>query len=94
MMEIDFDWNPEKEEINYRKHGISFQEATTVLEDLLSWTFPDPDHSGEEQRYLTMGVSSYDKLLVVSHTDRESKTRIISARKATKQERRYYEETY
>jgi len=91
-MELEFEWDPEKEESNLRKHGVSFHEGATVFGDPLSWTFPDPDHSVGEQRFLTIGVSSLGKTLVVSHTDRGIKTRIINARPATRHERKHYEE--
>jgi hypothetical protein len=89
---MEFEWNPEKAVINLRKHNISFQEAATVFDDSLSVTFPDPDHSIGENRYVIIGMSRSEQLLVVSHTDRENRTRIISARRATRQERRFYEE--
>jgi hypothetical protein len=89
---MEFEWNPEKAAINLRKHNISFQEAATVFDDSLSVTFPDPDHLIGENRYVIIGMSRSEKLLVVSHTDRENCTRIISARRATRQERRFYEE--
>jgi uncharacterized protein len=89
---MEFEWNPDKAVINLRKHNISFQEATTVFDDSLSVTFPDPDHSIGEDRYVIIGMSRLGQLLVVSHTDRENRTRIISARRATRQERRFYEE--
>lgn len=89
---MEFEWNPEKAAINLKKHNLSFQEAATVFDDSLSVTFPDPDHSIGESRYVIIGMSRSGQLLVVSHTDRENRTRIISARKATRQERRFYEE--
>lgn len=89
---MEFEWNPEKAVINLRKHNISFQEAATVFDDPLSVTFPDPDHSIGENRYVIIVMSRSEQLLVVSHTDRENRTRIISARRATRQERRFYEE--
>jgi uncharacterized protein len=89
---MEFEWNPDQAAINLRKHGISFQEAATVFGDSLSVTFPDPDHSIEEDRYVIIGMSRLGQLLVVSHTDRGNRTRIISARRATRQERRFYEE--
>lgn len=89
---MEFEWNPDKAKLNLEKHGISFQEATTVFNDPLSVTFPDPDHSIGENRYVIIGVSQFGQLLVVSHTDRGEKVRIISARKATQQEKRFYEE--
>jgi uncharacterized DUF497 family protein len=91
-MDIEFEWDPEKEEGNVRKHGVSFHEAATVFGDPLSWTFPDPDHSVGERRYLTFGQSSQGKTLIVSHTDRGKQLRLISARELTRRERRYYEE--
>ncbi len=89
---MEFEWNPDKASINIRKHSISFQEAATVFDDSLSVTFPDPDHSIGEDRYVIIGMSGSGQLLVVSHTDRGNCIRIISARKATRQERRFYEE--
>jgi uncharacterized protein len=89
---MKFEWNPNKAVINLRKHNISFQEATTVFDDLLSVTFPDPDHSIGESRYVIIGMSGSGQLLVVSHTDRKNRTRIISARRASSHERRFYEE--
>ena len=89
---MKFEWNPNKAESNYEKHDVSFEEAATVFNDLLSVTFPDPDHSVDESRYVIIGVSRFGQLLIVSHTDRGETIRIISARKATRQERRFYEE--
>jgi hypothetical protein len=74
------------------KHGVSFQEAATVFNDPLAITYSDPDHSDEEDRFLTFGNSVNGRLLVVSHTDRNDRTRIISARPATRKERKQYEE--
>ena len=91
-MKIEFEWDPEKEAGNRRKHGISFHEAATVFADPLSWTFPDPDHSIGESRWLTIGLSSKRKVIIVSHTDRDRRTRLISARPATRRERHDYEE--
>ena len=89
---MEFEWNPDKAAINLSKHGISFQEAATVFDDSLSVTFPDSDHSIGENRYVIIGMSSSRQLLVVSHTDREDRIRIISARTATRTEKRFYEE--
>ncbi len=88
---LHFDWNPEKARRNVEKHGVSFGEAATVFGDPFSYTFDDPDHSDEELRFLTVGLASTGELLVVSHTDRQGKVRIISARTLTKQERTFYE---
>lgn len=87
-----FEWDPRKAAANLRKHGISFEEATTALRDDLALTGRDPDQSTGEARYITFGVSSQGRLLVVSHTERGGVVRIISARTATKSERKIYEE--
>lgn len=89
---MQFEWDPRKADINQQKHGISFRESTTVFNDSLSITFPDPEHSIGESRYVIIGMSKLGQLIVVSHTDRDNQTRIISARKATRQERNFYEE--
>ncbi|MBD2741959.1 BrnT family toxin [Coleofasciculus sp. FACHB-1120] len=89
---MEFEWNPDKAKLNLEKHSISFQEASTVFNDPLSLTFPDPDRSVGENRYIIIGISRFGQLLVVAHTDRGEKVRVISARKATRQERRFYEE--
>ena len=78
---------------NLAKHRVSFQEAATVFGNVLSVTFPDPDHSVGESRYVTVGLSEQGKVLVVAHTERaEEGLRIISARKATRSERVFHEE--
>jgi uncharacterized DUF497 family protein len=87
-----FEWDQRKADSNLRKHGVSFREAATVFGDPLAWTFPDPDHSEEEDRSVTIGNSHLGNLLVISHTERTDSIRIISARKTTRQERRFYEE--
>ena len=89
---MEFEWNPKKADTNERKHGVAFQEATTVFGDPLAVTFTDPDYSENEQRYITFGFSRRKRLLVVSHTDRGDRTRIISARLMAHKERRIYEE--
>lgn len=86
-----FEWNSSKAQFNFSKHGISFEEATTIFGDPLSITSPDPDHSQEEARWITIGVSTNFKTIVVVHTDRLETVRIISARLATKRERECYE---
>lgn len=87
-----FEWDPAKAAANLRKHGVSFEEAATAFGDPLSLLWPDPSHSQREQRYLVLGVSDTQRLLVVAFADRERRTRIISARLATRRERRRYEE--
>lgn len=81
-----------RQNLNLEKHGVSFREAATIFNDPLSITFPDPDHSIGENRYVIIGISQFGQLLVVAHTDRGEKVRIINARKATRQERKFYEE--
>ncbi|MEW5745517.1 MAG: BrnT family toxin [Nitrospirota bacterium] len=88
---MQFEWNREKAKKNKRKHGVSFDEAITAFYDPLSATFDDPDHSLGEERFITVGYSSRWRLLVVSHTERGSVIRIISARLATAQERKRHE---
>ena len=88
---MEFEWDPEKAANNIRKHGISFHEAATVLGDPLGTTFPDPDHSRGEHRFVTVGVSSNGRLLVVCHTERRASVRLISARRATRRERNRHE---
>ena len=89
---LEFEWDPDKARTNLRKHGVRFSEAATVFADPLSETFSDPCHSTDEVRYVTVGLSTKGKLLVVMHTDRGSRIRIISARTTTRSERNYYEE--
>jgi len=91
-MGIEFEWDPGKAKKNIRKHQVSFNEAVMVFGDPLSMTFYDPDHSIDENRFITVGLSRLGKLLIVSHTDRDDRIRIISARKATRREREFYEE--
>ncbi len=92
-MKMIFEWDTEKAEVNISKHGVTFPEASTVFGDPLSLTINDPEHSENEQRFLILGRSWENRLLVVSFTDREPNTRIISARKATIKERRKYEKS-
>jgi len=88
---MEFEWDTDKAKDNLKKHDISFHEASTVFGDPLSITFNDPDHSIREHRFLTFGHSRMSQLLVVIHAERHRKTRIISARRATRQERKIYE---
>ncbi|MBA4067074.1 MAG: hypothetical protein C0501_25865 [Isosphaera sp.] len=89
---MDFEWDDDKAATNVQKHGVTFAEAMTVFADPLALTGYDPDHSDDEDRYLTMGLSADGRLLVVSHTDRGENVRIISARVASPAERRDYED--
>jgi uncharacterized DUF497 family protein len=86
------EWDNRKAAANLRKHHVAFEEAVTALEDPLAVTYRDPDHSIDESRFLTFGLSPKGRILVVAHTDREEAIRLISARLATRSERRAYEE--
>ncbi len=86
-----FEWDDKKEKSNVRKHGISFNEGESVFYDSYSLTIPDPDHSDEEQRFIDIGTSNKNRILVVVYTEREDRIRIISVRKATNAERKKYE---
>ncbi len=88
---MQFEWDPKKAKENLKKHNISFDEAVTSFYDPLSATFDDPDHSKTEQRFITIGFSSKNHLLVVAHAERGNITRIISARLATAHERKRHE---
>jgi uncharacterized protein len=90
-MDMQVEWDLEKAAANLRKHGVSFEEAATILGDPLSVTLPDPDHSQQEQRYLLLGRASSGRLLIVSHSEEAQRVRIISARAMTPKERRSYE---
>ena len=86
-----FEWSRDKASSNVRKHAVSFDEAVTVFYDPVSATFEDPDHSHGERRWITVGYSSKNQLLVVCHTDRGESVRLISARRATRRERARHE---
>ncbi len=86
-----FEWDTNKARRNLQIHGVSFDEASTAFGDTLSLTIHDPLHSNEEERFILIGNSARNRLLVVVHTERRSTIRIISARKATKKERNQYE---
>ena len=88
---LTFEWDPEKEKSNLEKHGVSFVEAASAFRDLLSITIDDPLHSNHEERVVLVGMSHKGRLVVVVHTERGDNIRIISARKATKKERKDYE---
>ena len=89
---VNFEWYPAKARQNRRKHRVSFQEAATVFGDPLALTYPDPDHSITEQRFITVGMSSAGQLLIVAHLDHGQNIRMISARRTTQRERKQYEE--
>lgn len=88
---MEFDWDDNKAEINIVRHSVSFLEAASVFDDDLSITFPDPDHSVNEECLIIIGHSNQGRLLFVSHTDRNNLSRIISAREVTRHERKVYE---
>lgn len=89
---MKFEWDENKAARNLSKHGISFEEAKTVFDDLLYVDFYDPDHSEDEARYLIVGASNRRRLLIVSYTERDDSIRLISAREVTQSEQEAYEE--
>ena len=91
-MKTLFEWDERKAKENLRKHKVSFAEAVTVFSDPLSVTIPDPEHLTGEQRYIDLGTSDRNRVLVVVYTERAKAIRLISARKATRAERKQYEE--
>jgi uncharacterized protein len=88
---VVFTWDPKKAASNLGKHGVGFPEASSVIGDPLATTFPDEDHSLTEHRFVTVGVSRRNRVLVVIHTDQRNAVRIISARKAIRREVEFYE---
>jgi uncharacterized DUF497 family protein len=89
---LQFEWDPEKDAQNLAKHGVSFEEASSVFGDPFALTIDDPDHSHDEDRFLTTGSSFRQRVIIVAHTDRAERIRIISAREVTAAERQIYEE--
>ncbi|MFN0070804.1 MAG: BrnT family toxin, partial [Chloroflexota bacterium] len=89
---MQFEWDPEKDEQNRAKHGVSFEEASSVFGDPLALTIGDPDHSHDEDRFLTTGFSLRQRVIIVAHTEQADRIRIISAREVTAAERQVYEE--
>ncbi len=90
--ELEFEWDVDKAERNVEKHRVSFEEAATVFADPMFITFVDDEHSIGEERYITIGLSSRGRLLMLAHADRIDRIRIISARQATKKEEQFYAE--
>jgi uncharacterized DUF497 family protein len=90
---VIYEWDPKKAKANIRRHGVSFEEAATIFLDPLAVTYPDPDHSGDEPREITIGRSARHRVIFPSHTRRGGRTRLISGRKTTKRERKQYEES-
>lgn len=91
-MGLLFEWDPEKAAANAQKHNVTFEEASSVFQDALSVAIFDPVHSDEEDRFVLVGMSDKNRTIVVCFTDRYERIRIISARIASKRERRSYEE--
>jgi len=89
---MEFDWDETKAKTNLSKHGVSFDEAMTTFDDPFYVDFYDPDHSDDEERYIMIGQSKNNRLLVLSYTERENRARLISAREATRSEKNAYEE--
>ena len=90
--ELGFEWDAGKASENFEKHLVSFEEAATVFDDPMFITFIDDEHSIDEERYITIGLSSCGRLLMLAHADRKDHIRIISARRATKKEEQFYAE--
>ena len=90
--ELSFEWDSDKATRNAKKHRVSFEEAATVFDDPMFITLIDEEHSVDEERYITIGLSNRGRLLMVAHTDRQDRIRVISARKATKKEEKFYAE--
>jgi len=91
-MNRQFEWNPEKAKNNLQKHQVGFEEASTIFDDPQFIAFLDEEHSADEERYITIGLSNKNRILIVAHTDRNEFIRIISARKVTKHEEKFYNE--
>jgi len=91
MENPEFEWDDEKAGSNLKKHGVNFEEGATIFNDPRIATILDPDHSKGEERYISIGISVQGRLLVVVHTEREERIRLISCRKATRGERKMYE---
>jgi uncharacterized protein len=89
---MEFDWDSKKAAANLKKHGLSFQEAATMFGDPMAYMVADPNHSEDEDRYVSIGYTETGRLVVVSHTEHEGVTRIISPRKANRKERKSHEE--
>ncbi len=91
-MKPDFEWDREKEQKNIRKHKVEFEEASSIFDDPMFITVLDEEHSTDEERYITVGLSNKNRLLLVAHTERNDRIRVISARKATRNEEKFYQE--
>jgi len=89
---LTFEWDEVKEKTNFKKHKVSFEEGKTIFNDPFLFTFPDDVHFSNEERFINIGFSANGRILVLTHTERQDKIRIISCRKATARERKFYEE--
>lgn len=92
-MKPNYEWDPQKAARNIQKHEVSFDEASSVFDDPFFITVLDEEHSSDEERYITVGLSDKNRLLLVAHAERNNRIRIISARRATKNEEKFYQET-
>jgi len=91
-LQYTFEWDAQKARRNVEKHGVSFEKAVTAFSDPLSQSIPDPDHSDSEERFILMGLSRRSRLVVVAYTERGDRIRLITARLASRREKREYEE--
>lgn len=91
-MKLAFEWDEVKAKSNLKKHKVGFEEGKTIFNDPFLFTFPDNAHSTNEERFINIGISASGHILVLTHTERKDKIRIINCRKATARERRFYEE--
>lgn len=91
MEDVEFEWDDEKAKSNLEKHGVAFEEGATIFNDPMILTISDPDHSISEERYISLGISVQTRLLLVVHTERGERIRLISCRKANNLERKTYE---
>ena len=91
-MKLTFEWDEVKSKVNLQKHKVSFEEGKTIFNHPFLFTFPDNVHSSNEDRFINIGLSANGLILVLTHTERQDKIRIISCRKATARERKFYEE--
>ena len=92
VVKPNFEWDPDKAEKNISKHDVDFVEASSIFDDPMFITFLDEEHSIDEERYITIGLSIKGRILLVAHAERDDRIRIISARKATKNEEKFYQE--
>jgi hypothetical protein len=90
-MRLIFEWDEIKAKSNFKKHNVSFEEGKTIFNDPFLFTFPDDKHSEYEERFVNIGLSVQKRILILTHTERKGKIRIISCRKATSRERSFYE---